>query len=140
MMYHGNSMDFLRFSPTKKNGLPHGLGILGDSQQLISLKKTMNTPTPSFDFPIPPVKHGSHLQGWSLQRPAIMFIHFPYGDPILGSILTPNILVWFKLLLFVWVWKRLLPKVFGDGNEETGVSEVNTIPCLYIYIYMCVAS
>ena len=52
----------------------------------------------------------------------------------LGSILTPNILVWFKLLLFVWVWKRLLPKVFGDGNEETGVSEVNTIPCLYIYV------
>ena len=56
----------------------------------------------------------------------------------LGSILTPNILVWFKLLLFVWVWKRLLPKVFGDGNEETGVSEVNTIPCLYICV--CVAS
>jgi hypothetical protein len=76
MMYHGNSMD-LRFSPTKKKGLPHGPGILGDSQQLISLKKTMNTPTPSFDFPIPPVKHGSHLQGWSLQRPAIMFIRFP---------------------------------------------------------------
>jgi hypothetical protein len=70
--FHG-----LKVFPHKKKGLPHGPGILGDSQQLISLKKTMNTPTPSFDFPIPPVKHGSHLQGWSLQRPAIMFIRFP---------------------------------------------------------------
>lgn len=137
MMYHGNSMDFLRFSPTEKNGLPHGLGILGDSQQLISLKKTMNTPTPSFDFPIPPVKHGSHLQGWSLQRPAIMFIHFPYGDPIWG-------LYWPQTYLFGSNCFCL----FGFGNvfclkflgmEMRKLESVKWTP-FHVYIYMCVAS